>query len=189
MRKFWVFILLIVVSSGCGSTFKSQFRDFNAYYNTYYNAKKSYNRGLKKSLEQDRAYNTLQPIRIYETPKGAGSGDFDNAIDKGARILRKYDDTKWVDNALEIIGKSYFFRNEYFNAIQKFEELYINAEDIVLKQSSIFWKGRVLLELQAYNEGIQFLNEELSINEGEWRSSLEWQIKVCLLYTSDAADE
>ena len=180
MRKFWVFILLIVVSSGCGSTFKSQFRDFNAYYNTYYNAKKSYNRGLKKSLEQNRVYNTLQPIRIYETPKGAGSGDFDNAIDKGASILRKYDDTKWVDNALEIIGKSYFFRNEYFNAIQKFEELYINAEDIVLKQSSIFWKGRVLLELQAYNEGIQFLNEELSINEGEWRSSLEWQIKVVL---------
>ncbi len=180
MRNLWLSIIIILFISGCGSSFKSNFRDFNAYYNTYYNAKQSYQRGLKKSLDQDRTYNTLQPIRIYETPKGAGAGDFENAIDKGASVLRNYDDTKWVDNALEIIGKSYYFRNEYFNAIQKFDELYVNADDIELRQRSVYWKGRVLLELQAYNEGIQFLNEELSLNEGEWRSKLEWQVKVVL---------
>lgn len=180
MRNLWVSIVIILIISGCGSSFKSNFRDFNAYYNTYYNAKQSYNRGLKKSLEQDRTYNTLLPIRIYETPKGAGAGDFENAIDKGASVLRNYDETKWVDNALEIIGKSYYFRNEYFNAIQKFDELYVNADDIELRQRSVYWKGRVLLELQAYNEGIQFLNEELSLNEGEWKSRLEWQVKVVL---------
>lgn len=156
MRNLWVSIVIILIISGCGSSFKSNFRDFNAYYNTYYNAKQSYNRGLKKSLEQDRTYNTLLPIRIYETPKGAGAGDFENAIDKGASVLRNYDETKWVDNALEIIGKSYYFRNEYFNAIQKFDELYVNADDIELRQRSVYWKGRVLLELQAYNEAFNF---------------------------------
>ena len=188
MFKFLLSIFIVLPFLGCSSTFKSNFRDFNAYYNTYYNAKKSYNIGLKKSLEQDRVYNTLQPIRIYETPKGAGAGDFDNAIDKGANILRKYDDSKWVDNVLEIIGKSYYFKNEYFNAIRKFDELYINTDNIELRQRSIFWKGRVLLELQAYNEGIQFLNEALAINEGEWRSSLEWQVKVVLAEHYIASD-
>ena len=180
MRSFWLLLILIITLSGCNSSFKSNFKDFNAYYNTYYNAKQSYKRGLKKSLDQARIYNTLQPIRVYETPKGAGSADFENAIEKGASVLRKYDETKWVDNALEIIGKSYYFRNEYFNAIQKFDELYVNADDLELRQRSVFWKGRVLLELQAYTEGIQFLNEELSLNEGEWKSKLEWQVKVVL---------
>jgi len=180
MRKVWYPIILIFLLTGCKTTFKSNFRDFNAYYNTYYNAKLSYNRGLKKSLEQARTYNTLQPIRIYETPKGAGAPDFNNAIEKGASVLRKYEDTKWVDNALEIIGKSYFYRSEYFNAIQKFEELYITADDPELKQRSIYWKGRVLLELRAYGEGIQFLNEQLSLNDGEWKAKLEWQVKTVL---------
>lgn len=180
MRKIGYLVLVSLFLAGCGSSFKSNFKDFNAYYNTYYNAKKSFNRGLEKSLDQARTYNTLQPIRVYETPRGAGGPDFDNAIEKGASVLRKYEDTKWVDNALEIIGKSYYFKNEYFNAIQKFDELYVNADNVELQQRSIYWKGRVLLELQAYNEGIQYLNEQLSINEGEWNSKLEWQVKTVL---------
>ncbi|MBO6794237.1 MAG: tetratricopeptide repeat protein [Balneolaceae bacterium] len=180
MRKLCFLLVLVIGISGCKTTFKSNFRDFNAYYNTYYNAKKSYNSGLKKSLEQARTYNTLQPIRVYETPKGAGASDFGNAIDKGASVLRKYKETKWVDNALEIIGKSYFYRSEYFNAIQKFDELYITAENEELKQQSVFWRGRVLLELKAFAEGIQYLNEQLSLLEGEWIGSLEYQTKTIL---------
>jgi tetratricopeptide (TPR) repeat protein len=180
MRKLCLLLVLVISVSGCKTTFKSNFRDFNAYYNTYYNAKKSYNAGLKKSRDQARTYNTLQPIRVYETPKGAGASDFGNAIDKGASVLRKYKETKWVDNALEIIGKSYFYRSEYFNAIQKFDELYITADSEELKQQAVFWRGRVLLELKAFSEGIQYLNEQLSLLEGEWSGSLEYQTKTIL---------
>lgn len=180
MRKFLVLVLLALTLQGCKSGFKSGFRNFNAYYNTYFNAKKSYNLGLEKSLNQARRYNTLQPIQIYETPMGAGATDFQNAIEKGANVLRKYKETKWVDNALEIIGKSYFFRREYFNAMQKFEELYISSSDQLLKQRSVYWKGRVLLELQAYNEGVQYLTEQLALLDSEWRGGLEHQVSVVL---------
>lgn len=180
MRNILVFFLISITLSGCKSSFKAGFRDFNAYYNTYYNAKKSYKLGLDKSLNQTRKYNTLLPIRIYETPLGAGAAEFENAIEKGANVLRKYKDSKWVDNALEIIGKSYFYRKEYFAAIQKFEELYITSSDEMLRQRSVFWKGRVLLELQAYNEGIQYLSEQLTIFDGEWKDNLEYQVKAVL---------
>lgn len=180
MKKLCFLLIIVLGISGCKTTFKSNFRDFNAYYNTYYNAKKSYNSGLKKSREQARTYNILQPIRVYETPRGAGASDFGNAIDKGASVLRKYKETKWVDNALEIIGKSYFYRSEYFNAIQKFDELFITAESEEMKQKAVFWRGRVLLELKAFSEGIQYLNEQLSLLEGEWVGSLEFQTKTIL---------
>ena len=168
------------ILGGCKSSFKTNFTNFNAYYNTYYNAKKSYNAGLRSSLNQQRTYNTLQPIRIHQTPLGAGVQDFQKAIDKGADILRKYDDSKWVDDALEIIGKSYFYRKEYFSADEKFEELYLTSDNVEMKQRAVFWKGRVLLELEAYGQGVQYLEEQLSAFEGEWKGGLEPEVKAVL---------
>ncbi|MBO6524959.1 MAG: tetratricopeptide repeat protein [Balneolaceae bacterium] len=180
MRKLIGVFLVVLFFSGCKTSFKSSFRDFNAYYNTFYNAKKSFSQGQKRSDEQGRNYNTLQPIRIHETPMGAGSGDFQNAIDKGADILRKYDETKWVDDALEIIGKSYFYRREYFSADQKFDELYLSTENQVMKQRAVYWKGRALLELQVHNQGVQYLTEELALFDGEWKEGLEYQVRAVL---------
>lgn len=180
MRKIAVLLLIGLFFGGCKTSFKSNFRNFNAYYNTFYNAKKSYKAGLEKSESQQRTYNTLQPLRIYRTPLGAGAADFQNAIDKGADILRKYDETKWVDDALAIIGKSYFYRREYFSAEQKFEELYISTDDTELKQRAVFWKGRVLLELEAHNRGVQYLTEQLSGFEGNWKDNLNHQIQTVL---------
>ena len=180
MRKVAGLILVLVFLSGCKSSFKSNFVNFNAYYNTFYNAKKNYNLGLEKSLDQARTYNTLQPIRIHQTPMGAGAQDFQKAIDKGADILRKFDESKWVDDALEIIGKSYYYRREYFSADQKFDELYVTSENPEMKQRAVFWKGRVLLELEAYNLGVQYLEEQLTFFDGEWKGNLEYEVQAVL---------
>lgn len=180
MRRILSLILVTMVISGCKGSFKSNFTDFNAYYNTFYNAKKSFKLGVDKSESQVRNYNTLLPIRIYETPLGAGAAEFQNAIDKGADILRKYDDSKWVDDALLIIGKSYFYRKEYFSADQKFEELYLSSENAEMKQMAVFWKGRVLLELELYNQGVQYLTEQIALFDGEWVDNLEFQIQTVL---------
>ncbi|MCG8373762.1 MAG: tetratricopeptide repeat protein [Balneolales bacterium] len=180
MRKIVPVLLILFFLAGCRSSFKSNFRDFSAYYNTFYNAKKSYNLGEEKSLNQPRNYNTLQPIRVYETPLGAGGSDFQNAIDKGASILRKFDDTKWVDDALEIIGKSYYYRMEYFSADQKFDEQYITSTSDAMKQRAVFWKGRVLYEFQAHSQAIQYLTEQLAVFDGNWSGDLEFQVKTIL---------
>ncbi|GAB5407965.1 MAG: hypothetical protein BalsKO_03300 [Balneolaceae bacterium] len=180
MRRILTLILVTVVLTGCKSSFKSNFTDFNAYYNTFYNAKKSFKLGEGKSESQVRNYNTLLPIRIYETPLGAGASDFQNAIDKGADILRKYEESKWVDDALLIIGKSYFYRKEYFSADQKFEELYLSSENAEMKQRAVFWKGRVLLELELYNQGVQYLTEQIAFFEGDWVDNIEFQIQTVL---------
>lgn len=180
MWKSRIIVLFFILIFGCKSSFKSNYVDFSAYYNTFFNAKKSFKTGVKKSESQVRYYNTLIPLRVHETPLGAGSSDFQNAIDKGADILRKFDDSKWVDDALEIIGKSYFYKGEYFSADQKFDELYVSTDDSEMKQRAVFWKGRVLLELEVYNVGVQYLDEQLSLFEGEWKGKLQYQVQAVL---------
>ncbi|SMO91112.1 tetratricopeptide repeat protein [Gracilimonas mengyeensis] len=183
MRNFVILISLAILLTGCGSALKSNWRNFNAYYNTFYNATQSYESGLEKNLNQSRDYNPLQPIRIHQEPVNAGAQEFDKAITKGADILRKYNDTKWVDDALLLIGKSYYYRQEYFSADQKFKELYVTTENPEMKQISVFWQGRVLLEMELYNEGIAFLSEQISLleeDEDGWNERHKAQVQAVL---------
>ncbi len=180
MRKLFFLFVVSFMLSGCGTGLKSRWGNFTAYYNTYYNAKKSYGAGLKKVLEADQNYNPQQPIRVHETPINAGTQDFDKAIDKGAEILRKHGDTKWVDNSLLLIGKSYFFKKEYFSADQKFEELLVQTDDETLIQESILWKARTLLEMELYGQGIQYINQELNDREDNWKKGKRAELELIL---------
>lgn len=173
-------LLIVFVMTGCKSTFQSRWTNFNAYYNTYYNAKQSYQAGLKKNLDQPRDYNPLQPIRVHPKPVNAGAQDFDKAIQKGADILRRYEDSKWVDDAIGLIGKSYYFRQEYFSADQKFKELFVTTKNAELQQESILWQGRVLLDMELYNEGIAFLSEQLSLQDEIWSDQRRAEAKLLL---------
>ncbi|MAB67045.1 MAG: hypothetical protein CL662_09400 [Bacteroidetes bacterium] len=180
MQKKGLLLLLAIVFLGCGSGMKSRWGNFTAYYNTYYNAKKSYNDGLKKVLDSKITYNPQQPIRIHEVPINAGTQDFDKAIEKGAEILRKHNESKWVDNSLNLIGKSYYFKKEYFSADQKFQEISLTTNDESLIQESILWRSRVLLEMELYGQGIQYINEQLNNNERLWNSGKKAELKIIL---------
>ncbi|HET8865826.1 MAG TPA: tetratricopeptide repeat protein [Gracilimonas sp.] len=159
---------------------QSNWKNFNAYYNTYYNAEKNYEAGLEKNLSQMRDYNPLQPVRIHPVPVNAGAEDFDKAIQKAADILRRHDDTKWVDDAIFLIGKSYYFRQEYFSADQKFRELYVNSEDPQMRQRAIIWQGRALLEMELHSEGVAFLYERIEQFEDQWKPEQIAEAKALL---------
>lgn len=180
MRRLLFGISLLIIMTGCKTSFQSKWKNFNAYYNTYYNAQKSYQSGLQKNLGQQREYNPLQPIRIHPKPVNAGAQDFDKAIQKGADVLRRYEETKWVDDAIGLIGKSYYFRQEYFSADQKFKELFVTTQNPDMQQKSILWQGRVLLDMELYNQGIAFLSEQLTLLEGDWNERYRAEAKALL---------
>lgn len=180
MRKKISILFFCILFLGCGTGLKSRWGNFTAYYNTYYNAKKSYEAGLKQVLNAKSNYNPQQPIRIHEVPINAGAREFDKAIEKGAEILRKHGDTKWVDNSLLLIGQSYFFKGEYFSADQKFQELVVRTDDESLMQESVLWRARLLLEMELFGQGIQYINEELNEREGDWDAKKKAELKVIL---------
>ena len=167
MKKL-VYILLLLFMMGCGGTVKHSWTNFRAYYNTYYNAERSFQSGLEQVRDQPEELTVTEPIRVHPPPVGTGDQDFQQAIDKGARILRKFPDSKWVDETIELIGKSYYYRQEYYSALQKFEEQYNVTESDEFKQRAVVWKGRVLLDLEQHSQGVVFLKEQRSDFPGKW---------------------
>lgn len=178
--KFIGIFLIAIFLGGCKNSFKQNFRDFRAHYNTFYNAKKSFETGLEKNDSQLRDYNPYIPIRVHQAPVNAGNQDFQQSIDKGADVIRKHSTSKWVDDAIELIGKSYYYRQEFFSADQKFQELYDATTDARLKQNSVYWRGRTYLDLELHQEGVNFITEQLAIFEGTWDKKIEAEVRAVL---------
>ena len=76
-----------------------------AYYNTFYNAKMNYNDGVK--------------LLAGKTPNQA-KDKFDKAIQKSAAEITNYPKSRWVDEAVYLIGMSYYWENDYLRAESQF---------------------------------------------------------------------
>lgn len=181
MRSSLVWCLLaVVLLSGCSIGLQQRWGDFNAYYNTFYNAKQGYDRGIRSMENQRHEFNPERPIRIHRTPVRAGQTDFEQSIEKSADILRNHDQSKWVDDALELIGKSYFNLSQFFSAEQKFNEILSTSDNETIRQRAIYWRGRVYLETSRYNEGISYLNANLLSEEYNWNRQILHEIQLIL---------
>lgn len=162
MKKFLQIVLIALVVAACGTPLEQPWRNFNAYFNTYYNANQYYNKGLDQNQRQLPEVNPELPIKVFPSPTQAGLQEFEKAIETGATILRNHSESKYVEPAIYIIGKSFFYRAEYFSALEKFQELQMLSTG-ELEQKAIFWQGRVYHEMQNYQEGIRFLEEEIEL--------------------------
>lgn len=179
MKKIFITIVALFLA-GCGGGLSSSWNNFTAYYNTFYNAKNDYRAGLKKVKQQPVQFNPDVPIRPHTAPVNAGSDNFEEAINKGALILRRHADSKWTDDALLLIGKSYYYRQEFFLAIQSLEGLIGAASPNHLRQEAILWKGRALLDIASYGEGISFLETQLADSANNWSPALESEVQIML---------
>lgn len=181
MKK-WLIIVPVLLAAGCSGSLKSSFTNFRAHYNGFYNARKSFEAGLNQVARQKIQLDVASPIQVHPSPTGAGSENFKAAIDKTARVLRKFPDSKWTDDALFLMGRSYFYDRQFYLAEQKFEELFQLSSAPQLDQKAIIWKARTLLELQRYEEGVSYLEDAVNslVKEQKWYTYLNGEAKVLL---------
>jgi TonB family protein len=99
-NKFQFTLILLLLFFGC------------TYYNTFYNAKKSFKEG-------EKSQKSLAPgVR-----SAAANQKYEDAIKKASKVLTFHPKSKWVDDALFLIGKAYYNMGEYAKAERKFNEL------------------------------------------------------------------
>jgi tetratricopeptide (TPR) repeat protein len=176
--RYLYIVIAAFLLTGCAGPLKQGWYNFTAYYNTFYNAGQYFDEGLKLNERQTPDLNPLQPIRIHKSPSNAGHDQFAEAIERGASILRNHENSKYVNPAIFLIGKSYFYRGEYFSALEKFQELQTVASGRE-RQEAILWQGRTYLEMESVDEGIRFLEVETGYVE-DWDESLHAEINALL---------
>lgn len=121
-----------------------------AYFNTYYNTKKLY----KEALEENKR-------RRDEKPTSTEIQKYDKTIEKASKILQLHSDSKYVDDALLMIGECFFYKQEYVKALRKFDELTTNYPKSSLAPQAELWKARTHIERQDFPAAIAVLKDLL----------------------------
>ena len=174
MRRPWPFLVvwcaLVVLVSGCSETsfVGKRYDNFTAYYNTFYNAEQAFEDGLE-SVEDQRAGRAVDPdtyLSLFLTARqSTGQQSFETAISKSADVLREHPNSKWVDEALLLIGKSYYFQQNYVGAAQKFRE--VQELGTEAQGEARFWLVRTLVVARRYAEAEEVASAVLSAGETE----------------------
>jgi len=124
-RIIFLSILLSLLFSSCG-----------AYFNTFYNTKKLFNEARKEREKRTR-----------DTPSASEIRKYDQTIEKASKVLELYPTSKYVDDAVMILGECFYYKGQYVRAQRKYQELIKYFPKSSHFQSAKIWLAKTNVKL------------------------------------------
>ena len=173
----------LFLATGCGSAsfIGQRYHNFTSYYNTFYNAEQSYEAGVRALESTEEPIDRMQYLVIFGGPsRPGGNVNFQNAIEKSTDLLIDHPRSKWVDDALLLIGKSYFYQENYVGAEQKFQE--VIAFESGLEEEARIWLSRALMAVRSHERAQQHLASSLEREDISRRSRAQLRLALGELF-------
>ena len=156
--------VLILFSTGCSTKKKSwvnrQFHNTTAKYNGYFNGNESIKNGIRK-LEESFVddYTAILPVfKTGDLKKSKKTHSYmDKAIKKGSIVIQRHsikikgkEYCKWIDDNYLMVGKSYFYKGEFEDAIKTFSFIKNEYKNNEIQFDASLWLVRALVEKQDF---------------------------------------
>ena len=159
-NKHYLYLFLFILLPGCGI-----WENFTTYFNLYYNIKDQFEQVEQQIQQQQKdLFTTTEPVYT-----GTIQTDLLKVIDKCSSLLQFNSESSYVDDALLILGKAFYYKKDYQKAIRKFDELRANYPESDLILQADLWTGKSQMKLKNYDDGLAILAEvrKKAIEEGE----------------------
>ncbi|MCF8283500.1 MAG: tetratricopeptide repeat protein [Sphingobacteriales bacterium] len=170
----YISIIGITLLSSCKSSrygiVKRTFHDVTAHYNGYFNAKQ---RVDNTELQADKAfqdkYDELLPIfklvrdeDAASNTKKTGNQALDDAIKKASLVIQRHERSKWIDDCYFEIGRSYFYKKDYFTAAETFQFIAGRYKGSGPADVAYIWLIKSYIMLKKYNQAESVINVALA---------------------------
>ena len=157
--KLYLSLLFVVFSASC------------AYYNTFYNAEKYFEEAEKLRLEKD---GEMIPISAMDK--------YGKTIDKSKKVIEDFPESKYVNEALLLIGKARYYRSDYDLAIDNLKVIMNDGSDKI-KEEAKYWQALCKWKKGSVSASIDELNTLLNNSKSK-------RIKAkCYLSLAEIANE
>lgn len=185
--KIFIILSIFIFISGCsspvGEFFSTRYENVMGYFNTYYNAKKQFDEAILELYKNPpKSLDTNYFVPYVANP--AVRTKFNIVIEKASKIIQFYPRSKWVDDAIMMIGEIYYYEEDNELALKKFSELTEN-----FPASGHYWKAhlfyaRTLYNMEAYDEALNYTAKYSSqaLNAGEEDVSAELYLLAGQIY-------
>jgi tetratricopeptide (TPR) repeat protein len=139
---------MVFLASGCGV-----WNNFTTYFNLYYNTSSVYSQAEASLLDSQR-----DPFSLNDAPISATtSAQFTKVIEKASKILQFGSKSIFVDDALMMLGKSFYYQKSYIKALRKFQELVTAHPESDLVLDAELWQAKTEMQMKDYTKGLPIL--------------------------------
>lgn len=166
-KKLYIYTAVIIAFTHSGCAVYEPFADFTkqrytnaiSYFNTFYNAQRQFNEAEDEVLKARRDYLEKGAVNLTFAIPASARQKFQTSIEKNSKVLTFYSDSKWVDDALMMIGKAYFYMEDDVRAERKFQELAVQFPHSDLFFESQLWLGKSFMRQKKTEQGIKQLED------------------------------
>jgi TolA-binding protein len=150
IKKNILLLLPLFFLAGCGV-----WTNFTAYFNLYYNTSRLFNQAESEVQAQrtDLFSTTVPPLTT------ATDQELQKVVQKCSNILQFKSDSKYVDDALMMLGKAFYYQQNYLKSEHEFQELLATQPDSDLRLEAQLWLGKCQMRLMDYATGLQTLSD------------------------------
>ncbi len=157
-------LLMLGILYSCSTkknTFTRRFyHNLTGHYNMFWNGRESYREGvdqLKNAVKDN--YNKILPVYNYGTEQDAQSLNpfMDKAIEKASINVQRHsmyfnrkEYVRWIDDSYLLIGKAYFYKQEYNKAKRTFEFVINEYKKSSIRFEAMLWMANSYTQLGKY---------------------------------------
>jgi TolA-binding protein len=161
---------------------------FGTFFNKFYTAEVDYDEGMKEYLAGFAAnYNpSLDSLDKMPPVPTAAKEKFNKVIERCSKIIQYNKNTRFLDDAVLLIGKSYFYMQEYLQAERKFNEFLSKLTQSDLYDEAILFLGKTKMKLRKRKDGESILNNLLEkTQDPEIKSEITEELAINSLSNRD----
>lgn len=160
MKKIFILLLPVLFLCSCGV-----WDDFTTYFNLYYDTSDIFSQAEKLIKEQNIDIFSNEDIPL---PGSAGQL-LSKVIEKSSKILQFHPQSIYTENALMMLGKSFYYEKEYLKALRQFQELVKSKPKSGLILEANLWIGKSHLRLKQYDDALKTLVDvkNIAVDKGE----------------------
>lgn len=115
----------------------------------------------------------------------AASQLYNKAIEKAAKVVVFYPQSKWVDDALLLMGQAFYRKGEYQRAIRKFQELLANYPQSKLWDEARNWLGESYESAGEYDAAEIIFREMAADKNSPWAEGARYRLAEVLFAQGD----
>ena len=153
--------LILAACSPKKNTFVSRaYNNLTAHYNAWWNGNESLKEGID-DLERSSKDNFTQQLPVFKlgTKKELStiSAKADRAIEKASIVIQRHsmyfnkkEYNKWIDDSYLMIGKAYFYKQDYSGARRTFEFIQNKYKDSPLTNETVLWLALTNIQTAQY---------------------------------------
>jgi tetratricopeptide (TPR) repeat protein len=148
-----VLLSALLQFSGC-----STYQNVTGYFNTYYNSRRLFEEASADARLQSQKDRDTNYFARYTVPQNT-QDKFDKVIEKCSKLIQFYPKSKWVDDALLMIGESYVYLGEYESAGRKFKELLDHFPESDLRFEAKLWDAKAKYSLNQHDPALAIIKD------------------------------